>query len=143
LPSTWGDFLPSTFTAQFIGGASGRTTGRIPLIRMNQNGQARIADWYGSFQLYAGTEKAYMWRCVIPADAARQPYYANAIIGDSGQPAFVLINGEPVLLGVTTGGGTSTGTLISEEITAVNTMMTTLGGGYQLTAIDLSAFPTY
>jgi hypothetical protein len=75
--------------------------------------------------------------------AKRLEFYEPKIGGDSGNPAFLIINGQLVLLTVWTYGGAGTGTFISGHISAINTMMSQLGGGYQLTQIDLSEFPTY
>jgi hypothetical protein len=65
---------------------------------------------------------------------------------DSGNPTFALINGEAVLLSVHStqdGGPFLSGHLPEGNYESINAAMTTLGGGYQLTPIDLSAFPTY
>lgn len=72
---------------------------------------------------------------------------------DSGNPTFVLVNGEAVLVSVHS--SAVGGPFISDDTTsvsgvtttpiydAINTVMTSLGGGYQLTAVDLSEFPSY
>lgn len=67
----------------------------------------------------------------------------DIIGGDSGNPAFIVVDGEPVLLGTLTYGGAGSVTTIHDQITAINAAMTTLGGGYQLTTIDLSGYPAY
>jgi len=71
----------------------------------------------------------------------RYDFYETIIVGDSGNPIFVLINNELVLLSCfeTNLGGQS----LTNNYTAINTAMTTLGGGYQLTDIDLISFPSY
>jgi hypothetical protein len=56
---------------------------------------------------------------------------------------LLIINGNLVVIGTFTSGGAGGGTLISDHIDAINTMMTTLGGDYQLTSIDLSSFDSY
>lgn len=66
---------------------------------------------------------------------------AEIISGDSGQPFFHIINGELVLLSVNTSSSTSPG--ISDVISEINSRMTSLGGGYTLTTIDLSGFNYY
>jgi hypothetical protein len=65
----------------------------------------------------------------------------NVISGDSGQPFFHIINGELVLLALNT--SPSSGSNISDLISEYNAMMTSLGGGYTLTTIDLSGFNYY
>jgi len=63
------------------------------------------------------------------------------ITGDSGQPFFHIINGELVLLSVNTSSNTSPG--VSDVISDINSRMTSLGGGYTLTTVDLSEFNNY
>lgn len=68
--------------------------------------------------------------------------WSSAIFGgDSGTPAYMIVNNTAVALGTwSTHCQTSD---ISHNITAINTAMTTLGSAYQLTTVDLSSFPTY
>jgi hypothetical protein len=75
--------------------------------------------------------------------AKRLEFYEEKVGGDSGNPAFFVINNQLVLLTVWTYGGAGSGTFVTSHISAINTMMTTLGGGYQLTQLDLSSFPSY
>lgn len=65
----------------------------------------------------------------------------NIIIGDSGSPAFVLINDELALTNLWTGIGT--GYALHTDAVIINGLLDDLGGGYQLTAADVSEFPTY
>ncbi|TXG78456.1 hypothetical protein E6Q11_00935 [Candidatus Dojkabacteria bacterium] len=68
----------------------------------------------------------------------------SIIGGDSGNPAFlVLDDDEPVLLGTLTQGGSGGITTIHDQITEVNAAMTELGGGYQLTQVNLTGYPSY
>lgn len=69
------------------------------------------------------------------------PLGDNIILGDSGSPAFLVVNNELVLTNVWSGIGT--GYALYADASVVNGMMATLGGGYQLTQADLSGFPTY
>ena len=69
------------------------------------------------------------------------PVTGTIISGDSGSPAFILLNGSLVLLG--THFGSSNFPLISNWYTEVNAAMTSLGGGYQLTPVDLSGYASY
>jgi hypothetical protein len=76
-----------------------------------------------------------------PADSQRANFKHSAVIGDSGHPAFALINGEAVLLGplylANTDGAIASS--IAQNFAAINTVMTSLGGGYQLSRLTLSA----
>lgn len=69
------------------------------------------------------------------------PLGDEVIVGDSGAPAFLLINNELVLVNVWSQVGSGYG--FYADATIVNGMLDTLGGGYQLTEVDLSEFPTY
>lgn len=61
--------------------------------------------------------------------------------GDSGNPMFILIGEEIVLISLATGAGSGPGFhLFLDEI---NAAMTSLGGGYQLTTVDLTGFNNY
>ena len=71
-----------------------------------------------------------------------EPWYTNVIDGDSGSPAFFIINNEMVLIGPTHyygPAGSSTASINAD----VNAVMTSLGGGYQLTVTDLTSYPSY
>ncbi len=126
LPSNWRTYLPSLSTSS-----------SIPVLRLNQNERASVANWRGSFGNLGSFFLQY------PSSTLRQSYYENIITGDSGNPVLLIIDGDLVVLGTFTSGGAGGGTLVSDHITAINTMMTTLGGGYQLTQIDLSSFNSY
>jgi len=78
----------------------------------------------------------------VPTSTLRLNFNEGLVGGDSGNPAFWFINGDLVLLTMWTGaqnGGY--GTSVAAFRDDVNTAMTTLGGGYQLTTVDLSTFP--
>lgn len=126
LPANWKSYLPSLSTSS-----------TIPTLRFNQQEKASVADWRGGLLPVGSFQLQY------PSSIPRQAYYENIIIGDSGNPIFIIINGHLVVLGTFTSGGAGGGTLISEHIDAINTMMTTLGGNYQLTQISLSGFNSY
>jgi len=82
-------------------------------------------------------------RCQVPTLAARLPFYAPAVSGDSGSPVFLIINNAMVLLGTWYGGGGGSAPFVTAHRAAINAAMTTLGGGYQLTDADLSGFTSY
>lgn len=79
-------------------------------------------------------------------DSTRAQWYTPVIVGDSGSPAFVVVNGAPVA--VTTWHtsnltSTSSGPPIADNLSTINAAMTSLGGGYSLTTVDLSGFTSY
>ncbi|WP_269526494.1 hypothetical protein [Coraliomargarita parva] len=76
------------------------------------------------------------------AELNSRPQYSESIVsGDSGQSVFLVFEGELILLGAHLH---KTGfPFLSAFTDAINAAMTSLGGGYQLSIADLSAFPTY
>jgi len=72
------------------------------------------------------------------SDLVHKAYWETLIAGDSSNPTFVLIKGEPVLIETHTFGGAGVGPFYSspEIISAVNAAMLELGGGYQLKFVD-------
>ena len=71
------------------------------------------------------------------------------IAGDSGSPAFTIVNGECVLLTVLTFGFGGGGSAVADHIDDINTMITTadtqagVSTDYTVIEADFSAFPTY
>jgi len=122
LPADWEDYLPSVSTLN-----------PIPALRLNRLERASVAEL---FRLANG-------RFALQFPATRSAYYESLVSGDSGNPAFLVVDGKPVLIGTFTYGGPGGGTFLSAHIDAINAMMTSLGGGYTLTTADLSAFPDY
>ena len=78
-----------------------------------------------------------------PASANRNAFYEDIIGGDSGNLAFLIVNGQLVLLTVWTFGGSGAGTSVYAFKSQINTVMSSLGGGYSLTDADLSSFNSY
>ena len=78
-----------------------------------------------------------------PTQSARDSFNEPLISGDSGNPGFLIIDSELVLITTWTYGGEGAGPNYGYLIDEVNTAMAALGGGYQLTTKDLSGYPTY
>lgn len=78
-----------------------------------------------------------------PSDATRSAFYEDVVGGDSSNPAFMIINGQLVVLTCWTYGGAGSGSSVFAFKSAINTAMTSLGGGYTLTDADLSGFTSY
>jgi hypothetical protein len=123
LPNNWVSYFPS-LSAQYT----------IPLLVLDQEEKALVTDWYTS---------STSIRCTQPTNAQRLSFYENLISGDSGNPMFLIINNQLVLLSVVGGGGAGSGSSLAFYKNEINGLMTALGGGYQLTEINLSAFNTY
>jgi hypothetical protein len=66
----------------------------------------------------------------------------NLIKGDSGNPSFVLVGGELVLVETHSTGGPGAGPFYSAPaiFAAINATMTELGGGHQLSVVPLAPF---
>lgn len=122
LPDDYADYLPTAFNA---------IDGRLPSLTLDQEEKGLVTDVYSE-----GNSTVF----TIPTEPQRLAFYENKIGGDSGNPALFIINGEPVILTVWTYGGAGSGTSIRGQKAAINALMTELGGGYQLTEVDLSEF---
>ena len=120
---------------------------RLPALGLDQEEKALICDLWkiSSVETIEGVTGAYTI-CNTPLDAARLNYCETLIGGDSGNPAFLIIGGRPVLLTVWTFGPQGAGTSLVDLKQDINTIMRQLEArqgstdGYQLEAIDLSGF---
>jgi formylglycine-generating enzyme required for sulfatase activity len=121
LPDDWATKLPDLSSAN-----------PVPIIALSQFETAMIKDLSSDGPSFTIIQP--------PTDPQRLAFSADLIGKDSGSPGIMIVNGLPVVLTVwtTPGGGAS----ISVNKATLDTMLDTLGGGYQLTEIDLSAFPT-
>lgn len=126
LPNNWMDRLPTGVN-------------RVPSLTLDQQEKALITD----------VDSITPWRTnFIPPDINSQRYlfYEPKISGDSGNPAFLIINEELVILTVWTYGGAGGGTSITYFVNDINTLIHNvdiLAGsvtGYTCTPIDLSSF---
>ncbi|MBP7967033.1 fibronectin type III domain-containing protein, partial [Candidatus Woesebacteria bacterium] len=68
----------------------------------------------------------------------RKDFNENVVLGDSGNPGFVIVGGQPVL--IFTNFDFTASHSISYFYNQINTAMTSLGGGYQLSTINLTGF---
>ena len=109
-----------------------RTGARLPTIRLDQEEKALVGDLA---QVGNNTLS-----CIVPVDATRLDFFEDIIRFDSGNPVFILINGQPILLTVWTRGGPGIGTSVTAFKADINQLMSDLGGGYQLTEVDLTGF---
>lgn len=120
---------------------------RLPALALDQEEKALIRDLWrlSAVEEIEGVTGAYTM-FDTPFDAARTDYYEDLIGGDSGNPAFIIIGGQPVLLTVWTFGGPGAGTSLVDFKQDINAIMSQLEAahnsvdGYQLEEIDLSNF---
>lgn len=127
---------------------------------------ANLPDYFGSLETFPqvpavafdAQEKALLKRLTkftinssFPEQQFEHPVLQNSTMhplltetivgGDSGNPVFGVVGNEPVLL--TTWTTPQTGPGFHNMKPALDAIMTSLGGGYQLQTIDLSAFTSY
>jgi len=120
--------LPSDWARYF---ADGRLD--VPCIALDQEEKALVTS------LWWLNEQA---SCNSPSDATQAAFFEDIVRGDSGNPAFMIVRGRAVLLTVWSFGGGGLGTFVTAQKAAINRMMADLGGGYQLTEIDLGGLGT-
>ena len=123
--------LPDSFTNYLSRGS------RLPALALNQFHKAYVFDVKEIAGNYIDASIRATTR--IPVDSIRNSYYLGLQGGDSGNPLFVFLSGEAVLLTVWTA-PEGAGTAVSLMKQDINQMMDSLGGGYHLTEINLSGF---
>lgn len=123
LPAGWRDYLVTVLSTS------------LPLITITQDKKVICREMFNILS------NSQLLAHGIAQKTNRSAYTAPLVVGDSGQPLFILINGELILLGCHY---TATGIpQLAKYIDEINAAMTTLGGGYQLTTADLSAFTNF
>ena len=124
LPSNWAAYLPAW--------ANGKTT--LPVLTTRYGKPALISEIVTPTVGFDLTK---------PTAAGRVQWWESIVTGDSGNPVFLVVGTVPVLVGVYTYGGFGEGDAVHQHTAAINAVMTTLGGGYSLTAIDLSGYASF
>jgi len=128
--------LPTGFQTKF---PSSLQPERIPCAATDQEEKLLVAD-----VAYIPIQNTVPEYCAmqVPTSTLRLNFNEGLVGGDSGNPAFWFIGPDLVLLTMWTGsqnGGY--GTSIAAFKAEINAAMTALGGGYQLTEVDLSGYP--
>jgi hypothetical protein len=118
LPRDWPDYL---WKAQ-----------RLPMLHLDQEEKALVRDMINLQSTFTSVSHA---NAISPL---RAPFTEAVISGDSGNPAFLLIDGEAVL--ILTHFTSVSGPFYTAWFDEVNEDMDTLGGGFQLTEFDLGAY---
>jgi hypothetical protein len=119
LPRDWKPFLPNT--------------NNLPMLMLDQQEKALVRNMEPT-----GGSASYCFH-KTPPNPARAQFSETLIGGDSGNPGFLVVNGEAIL--VLTHHYSTGGPLYTTHFDAVNAAMIQLGGGYQLTEFDLGAVP--
>lgn len=111
----------------------------LPTLCLDYEKRAIIKEWTGQSQAAIPPNPVFptsmFWG---PVNPTRALFNENIIIGDSGSPIFFIINGELALASVWT--TTINGTWMANHIDSINTMMSSLGGGYQVSLINMDNF---
>ena len=110
---------------------------RLPTLRLDKEEKALVGDL---LSIDIPSDGKHLAKFTSPIDATRLNYYESLIPGDSGNPAFLLLSGQPVLLTIWTGGGAGDGTSLVIFTNSINQLMMDLGGEYQLTTFDMSSW---
>lgn len=113
LPSNWSSFINLT---------------GMPALLTNQDEVAFVRDLSGNANF------------PVSKDPVRLSFDKTFVLGDSGNPVLLILGNAPVLLSEVQSG--SSGYDLAAQFAAVNSAMTSLGGGYQQTPVDLVSFIT-
>ncbi len=108
----------------------------LPLIYTNQSERMACAPSKISHQSAADYVAS-----IVTTEPPYGVMYEQVIVGDSGSPTFVVINGTPVLICHWTFAGM--GAAHHMMLTEIAATLTTLGGGHTLSTVDLSSFTDY
>lgn len=132
--------LPDNYISKFST-TLGNLPQRLPAIALDFQEKALITDVF-SISAAAGTYGAMIngW---APTDATRLEYYEPKIGGDSSNPFCLIIDGKLVIMTAWTFGGFGAGTNIAYHRSAINTLISGYGTGYQLSDVNLSGYPNY
>jgi hypothetical protein len=149
LPSNWFNYLPNIPITDCVSGGFSPSDNiyKIACLATDQEKKALVSDlqWMSMKDKDVFGDSCGFGTVVFnkPTDEQRLAFYEDFIVGDSGSPAFLIINGELVVLTVATSSGAGQSTTICLHTNILNNMMNNLGGGYQLTEIDLSGFTDF
>lgn len=92
---------------------------------------------------YLANENQWVLACINCTESPASLLTETIIGGDSGNPVFMIVNGEIVLLTLWSTGGGGQGTSHHKFIPETNAAMASLGGGYQLETVSLSPFTDF
>jgi|694.fasta_scaffold119973_4 hypothetical protein len=134
LPPNWFSYLPSLYSNSMNVFQRDLSFG-LPALCLDQEEKALLNDLIG---MSSGMSSASFG---IPNNSKNAEFYETIISGDSGNPSFLIINNTLVL--ISTWFFPTSGPFVTFYKDQINSVMSTLGGNYQLTEINLSSFLTY
>lgn len=133
LPDDFQSYLPSV-----------SLTATIPALCLDQDEDASVADCYNlTLPTASQTGSAQFANPNWINWAKRMEFFEMKRGGDSGNPAFVIINNQLVILTVFTYGGAGAGSALCGKLDVLNNMIAQFGIPDRLQVIDLTGFPTY
>ena len=107
-----------------------------PVMFTNQSRVLRVG------KISYGTNSPFSQTINIVRDAANyNDWYSQPCCGDSGSPAFAIVNDQPVVLGVWSTAFSVPN--LSGYVSQINAAAAGLGSSNTLTAVDLSGFPSF
>jgi len=131
LPNNWYSYLPTISSNR----GPYNPIDTVPIMYTDQEEKCLITHWLnvsGGRPILQGA---------VPITPGHIDLHEQAILFDSGNPIFTIINNQFIILSVIT--GSISGSFVSSHISDINNAMNQLGGGYQLTPIDLSSFTAF
>ncbi|KAL3882624.1 hypothetical protein ACJMK2_028948 [Sinanodonta woodiana] len=108
----------------------------VPVLNTDFEEKALVADWGQTFF----SPLTMVFLTTPSTTSLRYPMYEPKIVGDSGNPVFMVEKKELILLFVFTYGGDGAGSSIVYHHEEINNIMLRLGGGYKLTDLNLATF---
>lgn len=127
--------LPAGFKSRL---STNIAAARIPVLATDQEEKLMVVDLH---TVDHDNSEGVVCAMQIPVSALRSSFSELLVGGDSGNPVFWIINGELVILTVwNSAHNGGLGVSVPAFSAEINAAMTTLGGGYQLTEVDLSGF---
>ena len=114
---------------------------RFPFLLLDQEAKASIQEI--DYAIGLADEHVYFNYFAPAATSTRFAFYEGQVNGDSGQPGFFFVDGQPLLALSVTGAGY--GPFYGSYIDAINGAIIELGndGGYQVSTYDLSCFDVF
>lgn len=123
--------LPDDF-ARYIGNGNG-----LPVVTFNQNEEVFLTELNS-----ISTNRVELWQCSRQPTRKDHAAFRKPLVGgDSGNPAFLLIGKEPVLLYCLKNGNCGGGPSIFRRRKAIQKAMDELCPGYKLEEFDFSKVP--
>lgn len=119
------------------------TTDGVPCVRLNQIKRASVGNLYYRTNVERTVAGHGINAAFRRPGSDRDAMYEAVVDGDSGHPAFMPVNGVICIVTQWYAGGGGNGGDAGNMATEINAAMTTLGGGYQLTEVDVSGFTSY